>query len=95
MPKGRAWLKAAARRAPQVATVAFGMGIDNPRVRLVVHWDVPMTLDGFSQASPPPEPGLKPGLKPGASAGNPKGACSRGTPLNAIPLDLHGPPWAA
>ena len=35
---------------PQVATVAFGMGIDNPGVRLVVHWDLPMSVTGFSQA---------------------------------------------
>ncbi|KAL8430635.1 hypothetical protein ACSSS7_005807 [Eimeria intestinalis] len=44
------WMRGSGFRV-LVATVAFGLGVDNPHVRFVVHFSLPKTIEAFYQES--------------------------------------------
>ncbi len=76
-----------------VATVAFGMGIDKPNVRFVVHYDLPKNIESYYQETgragrdgTPAEALLLFGYSDSAIA---RGLIEKGTNREQVRIDLH------
>ena len=39
-----------------VSTVAFGMGVDAPNIRHIIHWGAPRSIEMYVQENPHPAP---------------------------------------